>query len=191
MLPFLPHPHLPAVLGPWRGQRGKAFGSHPRGVLPREKDPTAQVQRGHDRLASTPTMRALTGPPPSWPPYLSHFDLCPWVGRNHNPCPNPSFQRVLPAQGSSPIPAAPHRCPRPPSPPGSHPLGQGCLSPARGGVSAATTGGGGLRSSWPTLWSGGLLCLVLKRQLRSAARGVEGGSLGGQLYLQPCGSDAG
>ena len=67
MLPFcLPTPTCPAVLG--TGQRGEAFGSHPGGVLPREKDLSAQVQRGHDPPASIPKMRN----PPCALPHLSH-----------------------------------------------------------------------------------------------------------------------
>lgn len=125
-------------------------------------------------------------PPPSWPPYLAHFDLCPWVGRSLNPCPNPSFQRVPPAQGSSPTQPHPTSAHGPPAPRGSIPLGRAAhlLLPWRGSL-WPLLGVGGSGSSWPALWSGGLLCLVLKRQLRPGTRGFGGRELGRTAPLAP------
>ena len=144
MLPFcLPTPTCPAVLG--TGQRGEAFGSHPGGVLPREKDLSAQVQRGHDPLASIPKMRI---PPcalphlghPAWPTFTSAPGIAclrHWV-EAITPAPTPPSGGPS-CPGSLPQPH-PHMCPKCPSVPSPWVLQ---LTSSCPGVSAATLGAGG------------------------------------------------
>ena len=162
MLPFcLPTPTCPAVLG--TGQRGEAFGSHPGGVLPREKDLSAQVQRGHDPPASIPKKRN----PPCALPHLSHpawpaFTSTPgitclrhWV-EAATPAPTPpSGGPSCPRSHPQPHP---HMCPKCPSVPSPWVLQ---LTSSCPGGSAATLGAGGRMGGHfrvvVCLWSKGLL----------------------------------
>ena len=108
--PFLStHPHLPGSPGD-RAEGGSLWVSSRRSA-PKGKGPQCP---GAERTRSSGKYpqdeKPPMCPPPSQPPCLARFHLYPRhhlpqaLGRSRNPCPNPSFWGVPPAQGPSPSP---------------------------------------------------------------------------------------